>query len=151
MRYWRNAPVSILEELLLQLRYRLQHLKCRVHVACVAQVLQTSRCGAFQLSSLRLIHVLQELDLLLGLLDDIRVVAGGCAHHHDCLPGLEPQLRHVGVILELAALDEDLLALGFDSSDGEELVLEGLAVGRGVHLDLVLLSLVLDDHCKHQR
>jgi len=46
----------------------------------------------------------------------------------------------------LAALDDDLLAVGLDAGDGEELVLERLARGRGIDFDLVLLALVLDNY-----
>lgn len=127
---------------------RPQGLQRRVHVTCVAQVLQSSGRSALQLRSLRLVHVLQELDLLLGLLDNVRV-AGRCAHHHDSLVGLETQFGHVSVIFKLTALDDDLLALGLDAGDGVELVFERLAVGGGVDLNLVLLALVLYYHYKY--
>jgi hypothetical protein len=38
------------------------------------------------------------------------------------------------------------LALGLNSSDGEDLVFEGFAVGGRIHLHIVLLALVLDDN-----
>jgi hypothetical protein len=136
-------PRGVAQQLFLELWDRPEGLEGRVHVASVAEVLQTGGCSSLELGSLGLIHILEELDLLLGLLDDICVVARGRAHHHDGLVGLEAQLGHVGVILELAALDDDLLTLGLDAGDGEELVLESLAVGRRVNLDFVLLALVL--------
>jgi hypothetical protein len=123
-------------------------LQGRVHVAGVAQVLQTGGRGAFQLSSFRLVHVLEELGWDLGLLDDV-CRPRGRAHHHEDLVWLEAQLGHVGVILELAALDDDFLALWLDAGDGEELVFERLAGGGGVDFDLVLLALMLYDYCTH--
>jgi hypothetical protein len=144
------APGRISQKLLLQLRNAPQGLQGRVHVAGIAQILQTCRCSALELCSFRLIHVLEELDGLLWLLDDV-CVSRGRAHHHQRLARPEAQLRHVGIVLELAALDDDLLALGLDAGDGEELVLERLAVGRGVDFHLVLLALVLYRYCTHLR
>lgn len=145
---WTSLPGRIPQKLLLQLRNAPQGLQCRVHVAGIAQILQSRRCRALQLRSFRLVHVLEKLNWLLRLLDDL-CVSRGRAYHHQRLARLEAELRHVGIVLELAALDDDLLALGLDAGDGEELVLERLAVGGGVHFHLVLLALVLYGYCKH--
>jgi hypothetical protein len=121
-------------------------LKGRVHVTRVAQVLQTSWCGAVRLRDLGFGHVLQKLHLLFGLLYHICRVPRRRAHHHEDLLGLETQLREVGIILELPALDDELLTFWLDTGDGEELVFEGGAIGAGIDVDFVLLALVLYDY-----
>jgi hypothetical protein len=62
------------------------------------------------------------------------------------MAALEVELGQVRVILQLAALDENLLALGLNAGQREELVFEYLAGGGRVELDVVLLALVLDDN-----
>lgn len=124
----------------------------RIHTLCLDssssyQVLQPRWCRTLQLSRLRFVHVFQKPDLLLGLLDDLRVL-GGRAHHYEDLVWLEAQLGHIRIIFKLAALDDDLLALWLDVRDGVELVLELLAGGGRVDFDLVLFALVLYDHCR---
>jgi hypothetical protein len=61
------------------------------------------------------------------------------------MAALDVELGEVCVILQLAPLDEDLLAFGLDAGQGEDLVFEYFACRGGVELDIVLLALVLDD------
>jgi len=51
----------------------------------------------------------------------------------------------------LATLDEDLLAVGLNSGETVELVLEDLADRGCIDLDIVLLALVLDRDWKDDR
>lgn len=49
------------------------------------------------------------------------------------------------VIFELATLDKNLLSVWFDAGEGEQLVFQGFAVGRGIEIDLIALAGVFDD------
>lgn len=136
------AVALVLLELLLQLGNVSQGLEGRVQVAGVSEVLQAGGGGAVDLGELGVRHVLDELGLLFGGLDGF---ARGGAHHHDLLAGLEVELGHVGVVLELAALDQDLLALGFDVGEREEHHLEDLSGHCSVNRHVIFLAGMLDD------
>jgi hypothetical protein len=62
------------------------------------------------------------------------------------MAALEVELGQVRVVLQLAALDENLLAFGLDAGQREDLVFEYFAGGARVEFDVVLLPLVLDDN-----
>ena len=59
------------------------------------------------------------------------------------MPWLCPELGELGVIFQLATLDEDLLAVWLYACEGVELVFEGLSGGGRVKLDFMLFALVL--------
>jgi hypothetical protein len=60
---------------------------------------------------------------------------------------LDPELREVGIVLELATLDQNLLTIGFDAGNGVDLELEGFAIAGRVKIEIVLLALMLYDDC----
>jgi hypothetical protein len=60
--------------------------------------------------------------------------------------GLERQLCHVLVILELSALDEDLLAVGGDAREREDLEFEGRARLGRVEVNVKFLARPFDDN-----
>jgi hypothetical protein len=141
-----GIPVFVGAESVSELGDTLESLQGGVEVASVSKVLKASRRSARDLSGLSFSHVFEETDLLSRTVDLRSGVARGSAHHHELLTGLGFQRREGSVILELASLDEDLLAFGFDVGEGVKLVLEGLAGGFGVELDIVLLALMFDDN-----
>jgi hypothetical protein len=53
------------------------------------------------------------------------------------MPGFEVQGEEIGVILELATLNEDLLAVGLNASDRVELILENLSGLGKVEIEFV--------------
>jgi len=53
--------------------------------------------------------------------------------------------RQWRIILELASFDQDLLPFRFDTGEGVQLELEGFAIRRGIELDFVAFTLVLDN------
>jgi hypothetical protein len=93
------------------------------------------------LGLLGLCHVLDKLDGLLWS-DKVATSCTWSAHHHDDLARLQAELAHVGIILELATLNQDLLAFRFHIGQTEHLELEVLAGGAGIDLDIVFFALV---------
>jgi hypothetical protein len=63
------------------------------------------------------------------------------------MSGLERQLCHVLVVLELSALDEDLLAVGGDAREREDLEFKGRARLGRVEVNVELLARPFDDNC----
>ncbi|KAI6775117.1 hypothetical protein HG530_001875 [Fusarium avenaceum] len=118
-----------------------QGLEGRVKVACVSKIDKTSRSRANLLGLFGLRHILDKLDHLLRS-NKCNTARAWSTHHHDSLAGLQAKLAHIGIILELAALDQNLLAFGLHIGQAEHLELEVLASGVGVDLDIVLLALV---------
>ena len=100
------------------------------------------RCGVLSRGKLRIGHVLHKLHLLLRSLN---CLSRRCSHHHQSLPWLQPELRHVGVILELAALDEDLLSFRLDVCEGVEECFEDFAGLGQIGSNVVLLASVFND------
>lgn len=58
---------------------------------------------------------------------------------------LQVQGRQVGIIFQLSALDEDLLSLWFNTSEGVELILENLTGLGEIQIKLVALAGMLYD------
>lgn len=93
-------------------------------------------------------HVFQKLD---GFLWSTKIsstlTSGWRAHHHKHLPGFGIEGGKRRLIFELATFDQNLLAIGLDAGKGEELVLQGLAIGGRVELDFVTLAGMLNNDC----
>ena len=64
------------------------------------------------------------------------------------MPGLKREFSHVLVILELTALDKDLLAVGGDASQRKYLEFEGGARFGCVEVNVKLFARPFDDNCQ---
>lgn len=118
-----SLTFRVLIEGVLEFGHGLETLDRGIHVASVAQVLQSGRHGQGRLD-LGIVHVLDELCLFDGLRGDILLFG---AHEQERGPILEA-LEHVGapsaVVLDGGALEHDLLPMGLDPGQGENLGLE---------------------------
>ncbi|KAI6763617.1 hypothetical protein HG531_013005 [Fusarium graminearum] len=135
---------------ILELRDQSQGLEGGVEVACVSEVDKTSGSRTNLLSLLSFRHVLDKLDGLFRS-DKLTTTSTRGTHHHNNLAGLQAQLAHIGIILELATLDEDLLAFGLHIGQAEHLELEVFAGRAGIDFDIVLFPLVFHhDYWSHK-
>ena len=132
-------------ESILHFRDAAKDLQSRVQVTGVSQVLKSGRCGPFLSCVFGFSHVFKELDFLNRRRDSCASFSGCGAQHGENLTWLCIELGQIGVIFQLATLDEERLTFGLDTSKREELELESFAGGGGIKVDIVFLSLVFDD------
>jgi len=88
-------------------------------------------------------HVLDKFDW--DVWADKIAAASRSTHHHQYLAILEAEFAHVRIIFQLATFDQDLLSIGFNIGQAEELELEVFAGRRRIDLNIVLLSLMFNE------